>query len=148
MTAEQKMLLEQIAAALSTNSSIGTYDYVILHTIFWISIIASATAALLTAISKGEKWLVAVLAALPALCLTVENTFSFTTRYSIRNQAVLDLKALTRDIELKNTVTTSEGVDRLNKIEAMVAQSPLPRFATTDTKQSQSTPAKSASSSQ
>ena len=35
MTPEQKMLLEQIAAALSTNSSIGTYDYVILHTIFW-----------------------------------------------------------------------------------------------------------------
>jgi hydrogenase maturation factor len=148
MTPEQKLLLEQITAALSTNSNVGTSDYVILHTIFWVSIIASASAALLTAIGKGEKWMIAVLAALPALCLTVENTFSFTTRYSIRNQAVLDLKALKRDIELKNTVTTSDGVDRLNKIESMVSQSPLPRFATTDTKQIPSAPAKQASTSQ
>ena len=140
MTPEQKKLLEEIAAAISTNSSIATNDHTIVNAIFWISIVASAIAALLTAISRGPKWLIAGLAALTALCLTVENTFSFTTRYSIRYQAVLDLKALRRDIELKNTVTTTEGVDRFNQIEKMLTQLPLPRFATTDWKQAQTAP--------
>jgi len=130
MSPEEQQVLTEIAKARRLHVFFRDADHTILHLTFWASILASCTAATLVAYGEAPKLLVALLAAVPALCITIESTFRFAERHMTRFRAVLDLDAVRRALEIEHGMTAAEASKRLCEIEEAVAKSsPLPNVA-------------------
>jgi hypothetical protein len=119
---KEQEFLKQADNLLSTHLFWGTGDFLILQTLLWGAILCSSAAALCTATGKGDKWLVALLAAVPALALTVESTFSFSARYQFHDKSAAIVQRIRNDYVIRN-----DPVDVVsNKLDEFRESSQLP----------------------
>ena len=123
-----KSLLDELDKLVIEYERYETSDQFIVFGLVWAAILTSAAAALLTALSKGSKTLVATLAAIPALCLAIDSSFNFSQQYQLRRTATVDLTTL--QFELKHEgLKPTEGSKRMREIvRAFKTGSVVPRL--------------------
>ena len=131
MSPEERQILREIRFSYLVNSLFQHLDHTILHLVFWAPILGSASAAGIAAFGdlSKQKYLVAILAAIPTVSLTIESTFRFGDRFKKRYKAVRDLEALRRAVEIEHSISAAAASVRLGEIWNEVSESPVPRIA-------------------
>lgn len=127
--AKKAELINEVSALVVEYTKFEGYDQKIVFGVVWISIIASAVAALLAALGQGPKELVAVLAALPALCLTIESNFKFSQQYQYRRMATAALQELQDGLKYQNLSTFDGAKSKAAILKAFAEKSVIPQLA-------------------
>lgn len=100
----------------------GSRDFIYSQVILWIALVASFAATILvsTATDKIPKWVIAVIAGLPALAMTVEKTFHYQERSQWHEGYSIRLEGLQSDIQSGKVAQADVGSLLKNLKEDMV----------------------------
>jgi hypothetical protein len=124
--AEERVKLE-IAAEIQKRKKWTSVDFQLAHWFVWISLIASFTSAILTAVNSINpeyRWVIAVIAGLPGLILSIDKIFDFKQRAVWGVFYEIDLHEVEDDLmfgkadayssvkALRNVVRKNEGLYR------------------------------------
>ncbi len=127
--ARRSELIGEVSALQVEFSRYESYDQMLVFGVVWVSIIASATSALLAALGQGPKELVAVLAALPALCLTIESNLKLAQQYQNRKLATVALVELHDSLKYRNLSTAEGATVKAEILKAFAEKSVVPQLA-------------------
>ena len=134
-------LLIELGDLISEYSKYETRDQAIVFGLVWVSILASAGAALLTALDKGSKILVTIVAVLPALCLTIESSFNFSHQYQLSRAATAAFLSVKDQLQYEG-LSPAKGSSNMREIvSSFKTGSPVPTLSPASVKQNPSAPA-------
>jgi hypothetical protein len=125
----QTEIVKEVSELIDEYSKYESSDQVIVFGLVWMSILASATAALLTALENGSKALVAIIAAIPALCLAIESSFKFSQQYQLRRAATADLLALRDELQYEGLASVDGSKRKREIVRAFKTGSYVPTLS-------------------
>lgn len=96
----KELLLKEIEQKLEKHRKWSSRDFSTFQILLWFSILASSISAILAAVD-ANKWLTMALAAIPALAITIENTFHFSERYKYHDQWITELEEMRRKVNVE-----------------------------------------------
>jgi hypothetical protein len=127
--ARRSELTREVEALVAEFRHYENYDQKLVFGVVWISIIASAVSALLAALGQAPKELVAVLAALPALCLTIESNLKFAQQYQNRKMSTIALLELQDSLKYQDLPTADGAKAKAAILKAFAEKSVIPQLA-------------------
>ncbi|WP_347989410.1 hypothetical protein [Methylomonas sp. AM2-LC] len=140
----EEFLLKEITEKLSEHRMWSSRDFSILQILLWASILASAISAFLATLN-ANKWLIAFLAAIPALAITVESTFHFSERYKYHDQWVIELEEMQRKVRVEKTDPQTISAELSNFQKGIISKFPTSTFPGKEQEKTDLKPAPSAS---
>lgn len=141
----QVALLAEVAELIKEYSGYETSDQYIVFGLVWASILTSAAAALMTALGKGSKFLVAVIAVAPALCLTIESSFKFSQQYQLRRAATADLLVLHDELKYEELSAVDGSKRKRDIVRAFKTGSFVPTLSSANSTKASAASASAAS---
>ena len=109
-------LKEVLTAEMVHEKAMARLELAIAHILFWAALLASIMAALAGYFS-ASKALIAALAALPALIMLIEQTFSFEARADWHSGKMYGLKELVGLLAYDESIPVRDVFDRRTKLE-------------------------------
>lgn len=125
----QVQFLAELSKTIAEYTFFRRTDQLIVFGTVWLSIFSSTAAALLTAIGKGKKTTISVLAAIPAICLTINSMFNFPHQYQLRKSATAALIELQDQIKYQNLTIPEASEKKMIIIKNLEEQSVIPRLS-------------------
>jgi signal transduction histidine kinase len=129
----EQQILQEIADKLAHHHVWSLVNFWGLQTLLWVSIIASVSAALLTATiaaqpSNRRRLAIASLAAVPAAVVTIVSTFSLVERYQYHDDYIRVLEQLRRQMIVQKNIDAAGAAQRLTEFENSGPRVPPPKI--------------------
>jgi hypothetical protein len=126
----QVQMLADLNNKIVEFSKYKTSDQFIVFGMVWLSLLSSAASALFIAIGKGPTVLVSVLAALPALCMTMNRVFSFSQQYELRRAATANLIQLRDEVQYQGLSVSDASKRKVEILKRFEQNSIIPSLST------------------